>query len=293
MESATLRSRASKSSSGTPSDQQPEDSKEATKDDHPGGEIKYGPFMQAVRSITLVLWWTLCTATIHITQYLGTPLYLINRDYYYAWMALSKQQYGVFVATLTAWFSPTPVWVSGDSSVAGQLKLSDNGALITDFPERMVMIANHQLYTDWLYLWWIAYTSRMHGHIYIVLKESLKYVPVIGWGMMFFSFIFMSRKWEKDQNRIAHRLQKLTARHKGPMSGSQDLDPMWLLLYPEGTNVSANTRKTSRKWAEKQGIDDMRWQVLPRSRGLQFALSELKGTIEWVYDCTVAYEGIP
>ena len=292
MESSSLRSRASKPSSGPLTDQQV-DSKVISKDEHPGGEVKYGPFMQAVRSLSLVLWWTLCTATIHITQYLGAPLYLINRDYYYAWMALTKQQYGVFVATLTAWFSPTPVWVSGDSSVAGQLKLSSNGALLTDFPERIVMIANHQLYTDWLYLWWIAYTSRMHGHIYIVLKESLKYVPIIGWGMMFFSFIFMSRKWEKDQSRIAHRLQKLTARHKGPMSGSQDLDPMWLLLYPEGTNVSANTRKTSRKWAEKQGIEDMRWQVLPRSRGLQFALSELRGTIEWVYDCTVGYEGIP
>ena len=290
MESASLRSRAPKGSSN-PTEQQP--NRDTDRDAHPSGEAKYGLFMQAVRLVLLVFWWTLCTIVINCNQWLGAPLYFMNRDYYYAWMALTKQQYGIFVATLTAWFSPTPVWVSGDSSVVGQLKLSSNGALITEFPERMVMIANHQLYTDWLYLWWIAYTSRMHGHIFIVLKESLKYVPVIGWGMMFFGFIFMSRKWAKDQGRIAYRLRKLTSRHKGPMSGSQDLDPMWLLIYPEGTNVSANTRKGSKKWAEKQGIEDMRWQVVPRSTGLKFMLSELKGTVDWVYDCTVGYEGIP
>lgn len=291
MESSGLRPRASQSQPSTPS--HPKPSTNDVGSVHPGGRVKYGLWMQGVRLVLLVFWWTLCTLTIHLTQFLGVPLYFFNRDYYYAWRALTKQQYGIFVSTLTSWFSPTPVWVSGDGSVAGQLRLDRNGALVTSFPERMVMIANHQLYTDWLYLWWIAYTSRMHGHIFIVLKESLKYVPVIGPAMMFFGFIFMSRKWATDQERMRYRLRKLSAKHKGPLSGSQDLDPMWLLIFPEGTNVSANTRKGSLKWAEKKGVDDMRWQVMPRSTGLQFVLEELKGTVDWVYDCTVAYEGIP
>ena len=252
-----------------------------------------GLLKEAVRLILLISWWMCCTFTIHITQLLGTPLYLINRDYYYAYMALTKQQYGVFISTLTQWFAATPVVVSGDSSVRSQLKYTSNGRLETDFPERLVLIANHQLYTDWLYLWWIAYTSRMHGHIFIVLKETFKYVPIVGPAMSFWGFIFMSRKWANDQSRIAYRLRKLTASHSGPMSGSAGLDPMWLLIYPEGTNMSANTRKSSAKWAEKQGIPDMKHQVIPRSTGLQFVLSELKNTMDYVYDCTVAYGGIP
>ena len=292
MESTELRSRASKSVPDPSTDKQAP-GEQTTGEVHPGGQVKYGLFMQGVRLLLLVFWWTLCTFTIHATQLLGTPLYFVNKDYFYAWMALTKQQYGVFVATLTAWFSPTPVWISSDKSVEGQLKLSSSGALVTEFPERMVLIANHQLYTDWLYLWWIGYTSRMHGHIFIMLKESLKFVPIVGPAMMLWSFIFMSRKWATDQERMHYRLQKLASRHKGPMSGSQDLDPMWLLIFPEGTNVSANTRKGSSKWAEKQGVPDMRWQVMPRSTGLRFVLSELKGTIDWVYDCTTGYEGIP
>lgn len=133
----------------------------------------------------------------------------------------------------------------------------------------------------------------MHGHICIILKESLKWIPVIGPGMQFFGFIFMARNWGKDQPRMKHRLSKLKSRHQGPMSGLQKLDPVWLLIFPEGTNMSNNGRKASKKWAEKSGQPDMVHQLLPRSTGLQFCLQELKGTVEWVYDCTIAYEGVP
>jgi 1-acyl-sn-glycerol-3-phosphate acyltransferase len=133
----------------------------------------------------------------------------------------------------------------------------------------------------------------MHGHIYIILKESLKYVPVIGWGMMFYGFIFMSRKMATDQPRLAHRLKQLKTRHSGPMSGTEGFDPMWLLIFPEGTNASDNGRRKSKQWAEKTGIKDMEHQLLPRSTGMYFCLNELEGTVDYVYDCTLAYEGIP
>ena len=37
----------------------------------------------------------------------------------------------------------------------------------------------------------------------------------------------------------------------------------------------------------------MKHQLLPRSTGLRFCLNELKETTEWLYDCTIAYEGVP
>jgi len=133
----------------------------------------------------------------------------------------------------------------------------------------------------------------MHGHIYIILKESLKYVPLLGTGMMFYGFIFMARKWVSDKPRLQHRLEKLKTRHSGPLSGSAGFDPMWLLIFPEGTNLSRNTIKGSTRWAEKQGIAPTRHLLLPRSTGLFFCLQQLQGTVDWVYDCTIAYEGTP
>ena len=264
---------------------------------HPAGSVKHGPAVQALRLLATVTWMLLAVCAIHATQLLGSPLYLINRDYYYAYMSLTKQSFGIFIITITQWFSPTTIRISGDASVRGQLVTAKDGRLKTKFPERLVMIGNHQLYSDWLYLWWIAYTSLMHGHVFIILKESLKYIPIIGPGMMFYGFVFMARNWAKDRLRLQHRLRKLArSQHGGPMSGkrgAKSLDPMWLIIYPEGTNLSGNTRKGSAKWAAKQGIKDFEHALLPRSTGLLYCLQELKGTVDWIYDCTVAYEGIP
>ena len=123
----------------------------------------------------------------------------------------------------------------------------------------------------------------MHGRIYIILKESLKNVPVFGWSAQFYNFIFLARKWETDKPRFKRALQHL----------GNPLDPMWLLIFPEGTNLSKTTREKSKAWAQKQGIPDMKHQLLPRSTGLQFCLEELKHSTNWLYDCTIAYEGVP
>ncbi|KAI9721575.1 MAG: hypothetical protein M1812_002337 [Candelaria pacifica] len=262
---------------------------------HPSGQVKHGALIQLLRLLGFIDWFCCVCFSVHTIQILGSPLYFINKDYYYAYMSLTKQSFGLLITTITQWFSPTLIRVSGDKSVRGQLRQTKDGRLEVDFPERIVLISNHQLYSDWLYLWWIAYCNnhQMHGHIYIILKESLKYIPIIGPGIMFFGFVFLARNWAKDKPRFQRRLQQLKARHSGPMSGSQSLDPMWLMIYPEGTNLSGNTRKKSVKWAEKQGIPDLTHQILPRSTGLRYCLQELNGTVDWIYDCTVAYEGIP
>jgi lysocardiolipin and lysophospholipid acyltransferase len=109
--------------------------------------------------------------------------------------------------------------------------------------------------------------------------------------MQFYSFVFMSRKWNVDKPRMTHRLQKLKKTHKSP-DGKEQLDPMWLLIFPEGTNLSDNQRNKSKAWAEKSGIQDVRHLLLPRSTGLQFCLQELHETVDYIYDCTIAYEGI-
>ncbi|KAF2205179.1 acyltransferase-domain-containing protein [Delitschia confertaspora ATCC 74209] len=260
---------------------------------HPGGRIKHGAWKQALRMVLFAVYFNGSCICIVLSQLIGAPLYFYDRDLYYAWMAMTKQHFGLVVTAMTQWWAPTKIRVSGDESVRGQLRQMEDGRLECDFPERMVLIANHQIYTDWIYLWWVAYTSKMHGHLYIILKESIKWIPVIGQGMMFYGFIFLSRKWSKDKERFQYRLRKLNSRHSGPLSGTQPLDPMWLLIFPEGTNLSDNGRKASKKWADKTGIEDLRHALLPRSTGLQFCVQELRDTVEWMYDCTVAYEGVP
>lgn len=198
-------------------------------------------------------------------------------------MAYTKESFAVLITCLTQWWAPTVVRVSGDESMRGQLIQMKDGSLKCNFADRMILMANHQLYTDWMYLWWIAYTNGMHGYIYIILKESLKNIPILGWGAQFYNFIFLARNWEKDKPQFKRHLQKL----------NKPKDPMWLLIFPEGTNLAKNTRESSKRWADKNGLKDMKHQLLPRSTGLRFCLQELKETTQWLYDCTIAYEGVP
>jgi 1-acyl-sn-glycerol-3-phosphate acyltransferase len=95
----------------------------------------------------------------------------------------------------------------------------------------------------------------------------------------------MARKWEQDEPRLAHRLSKLAA--------AKD-DPMWLLIFPEGTNLSPNTLPKSQSWAKKEDISPHpKHLLLPRTTGLKFCLENLQSTVHWLYDCTIAYEGVP
>jgi 1-acyl-sn-glycerol-3-phosphate acyltransferase len=255
--------------------------------------LKHGITMQVVRSLLLAAWFNGCCIVVFVTQLVGSPLYLIHKDYYYSYMAYTKQCFGLMITALTEWGAPTLFRVSGDESVRGQLHLSEDGILQTTFPERLVMIANHQVYTDWIYLWWFAYTNVMHGRIYIILKESLKYIPVVGQGMMFYGFIFMARKWQSDKPRLQYRLQKLKTRLSGSHSGNPQYDPMWLLIFPEGTNLSINTKTKSDAYGAKQSLPSFKHMILPRSTGLFFCLQQLRGTVDYVYDSTIAYEGPP
>ncbi|ETI19508.1 hypothetical protein G647_09342 [Cladophialophora carrionii CBS 160.54] len=242
-----------------------------------------GEYSVASRALGLATYFLSGALAINISQFLGSPLKSINEDWYNAWIAFTKQSFGLLTMTLTQTFAPTKVVVSGDESVRGQLLKSADGNLILDFPERLVLIANHQIYTDWLYLWWIAYCNGMHGRLYIILKESLRKIPILGWGMQLNQFIFLKRNWEEDKPNMARSLQKL----------NKPTDPMWLLLFPEGTNLAPSTREKSAAWAKKNNISDCRHTLLPRSTGLHFCLDELKGSVEYVYDVTVVYAGVP
>jgi 1-acyl-sn-glycerol-3-phosphate acyltransferase len=37
----------------------------------------------------------------------------------------------------------------------------------------------------------VAHREGRHGDFKIILKESLKFLPIFGWGMYFYEFIFV------------------------------------------------------------------------------------------------------
>jgi hypothetical protein len=60
-------------------------------------------------------------------------------------MAMTKQHFSMVVTTMTYWWAPVTMRVSGDESVRGQMRKNKDGMMECDFPERMVLISNHQV----------------------------------------------------------------------------------------------------------------------------------------------------
>lgn len=84
-----------------------------------------------------------------MTQCVGAPLYFVNREWFYAYIAMTKRSFAITTTAMTNIWGPTTIRISGDDSVAGQIRPTDAGGVEFDFPERMVLIANHQV--CWMY----------------------------------------------------------------------------------------------------------------------------------------------
>ncbi|KAF5377573.1 hypothetical protein D9615_005228 [Tricholomella constricta] len=148
------------------------------------------------------------------------------------------------------------------------------------------------IYADWWYAWCLTYfigPQGVHRYVYITLKKSLQWVPIVGWGMQLFNFIFLARSWASDRVQLASQLSSL-----GKCAEEED-NPLCFLLYPEGTLVSQNTRPVSKKFADKMGIADLTNVLLPRSTGLHYSLRSLAPRIPELklIDLTMMYPGIP
>ncbi|KAJ9570404.1 Prokaryotic membrane lipoprotein lipid attachment site profile [Nakaseomyces glabratus] len=230
----------------------------------------------------------------------------------------TKKQFIVLLTSILRIVAPCEIRVTSDNGSIPKgtfYQDSSSGRLRANLLERSITISNHQIYTDWVFLWWLAYAGDKAGNVFIMLKKSLRKIPVLGYGMENFNFIFMNRKWAYDRVNMSNHLSAIEADSLGcgPISGNKpvkvnsDGEEVWdmkssaqrnikwpynLILFPEGTNLSAHTRKVNEAYAEKIGRVPYRHVLLPRATGLRFCLQKLRNSVDVVYDTTIGYSGI-
>lgn len=145
---------------------------------------------------------------------------------------------------------------------------------------RVLLIANHRTEVDWMYLWDLALRKGRLGYIKYVLKSSLMKLPVFGWSFQILEFIPVERKWEVDES-IMHRM----------LSSFKDRrDPLWLAVFPEGTDFTEKKCQRSQKYAAENGLPILNHVLLPKTKGFYACLEELRASMDAVYDVTIAYK---
>ncbi|KAL5788523.1 hypothetical protein ACOSP7_005472 [Xanthoceras sorbifolium] len=146
--------------------------------------------------------------------------------------------------------------------------------------ERVLLIANHRTEVDWMYLWDFALRKGCLGYIKYILKSSLMKLPVFGWGFHILEFISVERRWEIDESN----LHKMLSTFKDPR------DPLWLALFPEGTDFTEQKCIRSQKYAAENGLPILKNVLLPKTKGFCACLEDLRGSLNAVYDVTIGYK---
>jgi 1-acyl-sn-glycerol-3-phosphate acyltransferase len=155
-----------------------------------------------------------------------------------------------------------------------------------DVPERenAIVVLNHQAMADIAVIFTLARSKKRLGDLKWFVKDILKYVPGVGWGMLFIDCLFVKRNWTDDHEHIQRIFDKIL--------NSQI--PLWLMIFAEGTRVSPSKIVSSQEYAKKHGFTPLKHVLIPRTKGFVATVLTLHRHVQAVYDVTIGYiEGVP
>ena len=172
--------------------------------------------------------------------------------------------------------------------VVGAEELNGTRIIITggDVPmrENALLVANHQQMPDIPAVMKLAKTKGRLGDLKFFVKKQLKWAPGVGWGMQFLDCPFIDRDWASDQEQIQNTFASL----------ADNLVPMWLVSFVEGTRATRKKLEASREFARSRGLAETNHVQVPRSKGFTASIVGLRSHITAVYDLTIGYEeGVP
>jgi len=200
---------------------------------------------------------------------------------------------------------------------------NDNNSVNINKYGSTLILSNHPSTADWMYLWSLLMRILNLNQLRIMMKSSLRNVPIIGWSLSSGVHCFMDRKWENDQlhlKRFAefyHQLKNKNDRinlvngqnhqdrhdnhngHNGDLV-KRDVDqsdkiktklhsskPLQLLMFPEGTDLNPQGIVSSASFAKKNNLPLTYFTLHPRTTGFQFIVSAVK--FDQILDITLAF----
>lgn len=144
--------------------------------------------------------------------------------------------------------------------------------------ESALVTMNHHYEVDWLFGWMGSDNFKVLGNSRVFVKKMIQYVPVVGWSWLMSDVVFLARDWEKDRLKLAQGVDQLC----------QYPDPMWLLLFAEGTRMNPEKLEASKEFAKKRNLPILKHHLTPRTKGFIETMKSLnKNEIKAVYDVTL------
>merc|ERR1711872_76270 len=209
-----------------------------------------------INLVQLVLYLTLCKVNKNLFRKLN--FYLMYGIYGYL----------LFIAE---WWSSSKITIYCDEEMVQRMARNDA-------EENALIVMNHHYELDWLYCWMVGDRMGILGNCRAFAKQSLKYIPILGWAGNFSHDVYLKRNLEQDRDGMQKKLSELVGFPS----------PIWLFLFPEGTRFTPEKHKASQEFAETRNLPKLRHHLTPRTKGFTFPLSHLdRSKLATMYDFTL------
>jgi 1-acyl-sn-glycerol-3-phosphate acyltransferase len=149
------------------------------------------------------------------------------------------------------------------------------------YREDAIVIVNHQSMADVVVVMCLARAHGSAAHLKWLVKDIVKYVPGVGWGMLFLDCVFLKRDWARDAATIKRVFSRI----------ADNRLPVWLVSFPEGTRATPEKLAAGRHRDAEKGLAPLTRTLRPHPKGFTAAVSALRQHVRAVYSVTIAYQG--
>ncbi|KAK9512620.1 hypothetical protein O3M35_001004 [Rhynocoris fuscipes] len=102
----------------------------------------------------------------------------------------------------------------------------------------------------------------------------------MGWAWKFSESVFLERNFDKDKDIIGRQVAEI----------AQYPDPMFLLLFAEGTRFTEDKHKASLLFAKEKGLPLLKHHLTPRTKGFTASLPQLRGRVPVIYNVQLCFD---
>jgi lysophosphatidic acid acyltransferase/lysophosphatidylinositol acyltransferase len=150
--------------------------------------------------------------------------------------------------------------------------------------EHVLTIYNHKYDVDWLMGWLMCQRIDMLGGTKVVMKNSLRHIPIMGWTCAMGEYIFLKRVWETDSKILVKDLNTICDYPEELFFS--------ITLFCEGTRFTKEKHVASMEIAREKGMPELKHHLMPRSKGFTLLTRQLKGKVAAIYDINLGVNDV-
>lgn len=147
--------------------------------------------------------------------------------------------------------------------------------------EDAIVINNHQEMGDIVLLMCLAMPRGRLGNMKWLVKDVVKYVPGVGWGLFFLDCVFLKRNWLRDASTIRRVFSRI----------NDNKLPVWLCSFPEGTRSTPKKLAAQRARDKAKGLVPYEHVLRPKHKGFAASVAALGQHVTAIYSVTTYYHG--